>query len=151
MQMTDIDILLAKRTAMQIKVGKLAYRYTYGWEAMPITVGRKIDLIELEIRNVEKKLHAIYAERSMLKPYQISRTLPPFIQAPLRTQLTRIMIFPNQDRTVLHVHPTITSLVYRFEFPFVYEWYDLVVTCHVDDLVTALEAMPNVQLYGEDW
>jgi hypothetical protein len=136
---------------MQGKVSKLAYRYTYGWEAMPVTVGRKINLIELEIRNVEKKLHAIYAERGMLKPYHVHRTLPPFIQAPLRTQLTRIMMFPNQARTVLRVHPTTTPLVYRFEFPFVYEWYDLTVTCHVDDLVPTLEAMPNVQLYGEDW
>jgi len=149
--MHDIDTLLAKRAAMQIKVGKLAYRYTYGWEAMPVTVGRKIGAIESEIRNVEKKLHAIYAERGMLRPYCISRTLPTFIQSPLRTQLSRIMIFPNQDRTVLRVHPTTTSLVYRFEFPFVYQWHDLVVTCHVDDLVTALEAMPNVEFYEENW
>jgi hypothetical protein len=147
--MHDIDTLLAKRAAMQIKVGRLAYRYTYGWEAMPVTVGRKIDLIELEIRNVEKKLHAIYAERGMLKPYQVRRTLPMFIQSPLRTQLTRTMMFPDQDRSVLRVHPTNTPLVYRFEFPFVYQWHDLVVTCHVDDLVTALKAMPTVQLYGE--
>jgi len=149
--MHDIDTLLAWRAAMQRKVGKLAYRYTYGWEAMPVTVGRKISLIELEIRNAEKKLHAIYTERGMLKPYQIHRTLPPFIQNPLRTQLTRIMIFPNQDRTVLRVHPTNMPLVYRFEFPFVYQWHDLVVTCHVDDLVTALEAMPNVEFYEENW
>jgi hypothetical protein len=149
--MQDIDTLLTKRTAMQSRISKLAYRYTYGWEAMPVTVGRKISLIELEIRNAEKKLHAIYTERGMLKPYRIHRTLPTFIQSPLRTQLTRIMIFPNQDRTVLRVHPTTTSLVYRFEFPFVFYWHDLVVTCHVDDLVTALEAMPTVQLYGEDW
>ena len=149
--MHDIDTLLAKRGALQDKVGELAYRYTYGWEAMPITVGQKISAIESEIRIVEKELHAIYAKRDMLKPYHVHRTLPPFIQGSLRTQLTRIMMFPNQDRTVLLVHPTTTPLVYRFEFPFVYQWYDLVATCHLDDLVPTLEAMPNVQLYGEDW
>jgi hypothetical protein len=151
MQMTDIDILLTKRKAMQDKVSKLAYRYTYGWEAMPVTVGRKINLIELKIRNAEKKLHAIYAERGMLKPYRIHRTWPSHLQNPLRTQLTRIMMFPNQDRAMLCVHPTTTPLVYRFEFPFVFYWHDLVVTCHVDSLVSTLEAMPTVHLYGEDW
>jgi hypothetical protein len=151
MQDTDINILLTKRAAMRSRINKLAYRYTYGWEAMPVTTGRKISLIELEIRNAEKKLHAIYAERGILKPYRIHRTLPSYLQNPLHTQLTRPMIFPNQDRTVLCVHPTTTPLVYRFDFPFVYEWHDLMVTCHVDNLVTALEAMPTVQLYGEDW
>jgi hypothetical protein len=136
---------------MQDKVGELAYRYTYGWEAMPVTVGQKINIIESEIRTVERALHVIYAQRGMLKPYQIHRTLPSHLQNPLRTQLTRIMIFPNQDRTVLRVHPTTTPLVYRFEFPFVCQWHDLVVTCHVDNLVPTLEAMPTVQLYGEDW
>jgi hypothetical protein len=149
--MQDIDTLLAKRAAMQDKVGELAYRYTYGWEAMPVTVGQKISAIESEIRMVERELHAIYAERRMLKPYQIHRTLPSFYQARLRPQLTRIMMFPGQDRTVTQVHPTTTPLVYRFEFPFVFYWYGLVVTCHVDDLVPALEAMPTVQLYGEDY
>lgn len=149
--MQDIDTLLTKRTAMKRRVGKLTYRYAYGYGAMPVIVGRKINLIELEIRNVEKKLHAIYAQRGMLKPYQIHRTLPSYLQAALRTQLARPMMFPGQDRKVLFVHPTTTSLVYRFDFPFVYEWHELSVTCHVDSLLATLEAMPTVQLYGEDY
>lgn len=149
--MQDIDTLLAKRAALQDRVGALAYRYTYGWEAMPVTVGNQINAIESEIGTVERALHAIYAERGMLKPYQIHRTLPSFLQVPLRTQLTRPMIFPDQDRRVLLAHPTMTPLVYRFDFPFVYQWYALRITCHVDNILATLEAMPTVQLYGEDY
>ena len=149
--MQDIDTLLATRAALQDRVGALAYRYTYGWEAMPVTVGNQINAIESEIGTVERALHAIYAERGMLKPYQIHRTLPSFLQVPLRTQLTRPMIFPDQDRRVLLVHPTMTSLVYRFDFPFVYQWHALSITCHVNHILATLEAVPTVQLYGEDY
>ena len=149
--MQDIDTLLAKRAALQDRVGALAYRYSYGWEAMPVTVGNQINAIESEIGTVERALHAIYAERGMLKPYQIHRTLPSFLQVPLRTQLTRPMIFPDQDRRVLLVHPTTTPLVYRFDFPFVYQWHELSITCHVNHILATLEAMPTVQLYGEDY
>ena len=149
--MQDIDTLLTTRAALQDRVGALAYRYTYGWEAMPVTVGNQINALESEIGTVERALHAIYAERGMLKPYQIHRTLPSFLQVPLRTQLTRPMIFPDQDRRVLLVHPMATPLVYRFDFPFVYQWYELRITCHVDNILATLEAMPTVQLYGEDY
>lgn len=149
--MQDIETLLATRAALQDRVGALAYRYTYGWEAMPVTVGNQINAIESEIGTVERALYAIYVQRGMLKPYQIHRTLPSFLQVPLRTQLARPMIFPDQDRRVLLVHPTTTPLVYRFDFPFVYQWYELSITCHVDNILATLEAMPTVQLYGEDY
>ncbi|MBV5344865.1 MAG: hypothetical protein JZU63_04710 [Rhodoferax sp.] len=149
--MQDIDTLLAKRAALQDRVGALAYRYTYGWEAMPVTVGNQINAVESEIGTVERALHAIYAQRGMLKPYKIHRTLPSHLQAPLRTQLARPMIFPDQDRRVLLVHPMATPLVYRFDFPFVYQWHELRITCHVDNILATLEAMPTVQLYGEDY
>ena len=149
--MQDIDTLLATRAALQDRVGALAHRYTYGWEAMPVTVGNQINAIESEIGTVERALHAIYAERGMLKPYQIHRTLPSFLQVPLRTQLTRPVIFPDQDRRVLLVRPAMPGLVYRFDFPFVYQWYALRITCHVDNILATLEAMPTVQLYGEDY
>ena len=149
--MQDIDTLLAKRAALQDRVGALAYRYTYGWEAMPVTVGNQINAIESEIDTVERALHAIYAQRGMLKPYQISRTLPSFLQAPLRTQLARPMMFPGQDRRAIFAHPTTTPLVYRFDFPFVYQWHALSITCHVDHILATLEAVPTVQLYGEDY
>ena len=149
--MQDIEALLATRAALQDRVGALAYRYTYGWEAMPVTVGNQINAIESEIGTVERALHAIYAGRGMLKPYKIHRTLPSHLQAPLRTQLARPMIFPDQDRRVLLVHPMATPLVYRFDFPFVYQWHKLSITCHVDHILATLEAMPTVQLYGEDY
>lgn len=149
--MQDIDTLLATRAALQDRVGALAYRYTYGWEAMPVTVGNQINAIESEIGTVERALHAIYAQRGMLKPYQISRTLPSHLQASLRTQLARPMIFPDHDRRVLLVHPMATPLVYCFDFPFVYQWHELSITCHVDNILATLEAMPTVQLYGEDY
>jgi len=147
----EIDTLLATRTALQGRVGGLAYRYTYGWEAMPVTVSEKINAIESEIYTVERALHAIYAQRGMLKPYRIHRTLPLHLQASLRTQLIRPMIFPDQDRRVLLVHPTTIPLVYRFDFPFMHEWYELSITCHLDSILATLEAMPTVELYGEDY
>lgn len=147
----EIDTLQIMRTYLQDRIGALAHRYTYGWEAMPVTVGEKINAIESEIHNVERALHAIYAQCGMLKPYQIHRTLPSFLQIPLRTQLTRPMMLPDQDRRVLFAHPTTTPLVYRFDFPFMYEWHELSVTCHIDSLLATLEAMPTVQLYGEDY
>lgn len=146
-----IDALLATRVALQDRVRVLAYRYTYGWEAMPVTVGKKINAIESKIYAVERALHAIYAQCGMLKPYQIHRTLPLHLQASLRTQLTRPMMFPNQDRRVLRAHPTTMPLVYRFDFPFMYEWHELSVTCHIDNLLATLEAMPTVKIYGEDY
>ena len=149
--MQDIEALLATRAALQDRVGALAYRYTYGWEAMPVTVSNQINAIESEIRTVERALHAIYAERKMLKPYQIHRTLPSHLQASLRTQLARPMAFPDENRRVLLVHPTTTPLVYRFDFPFVYQWHELRITCRVDSILATLEAMPTVQLYGEDY
>ena len=149
--MQDIEALLTTRAALQDRVGALAYRYTYGWEAMPVTVSNQINAIESEIGTVERALHAIYAQRGMLKPYQIHRTLPSFLQAPLRTQLARPMIFPDQDRRVLLAHPTTTPLVYCFDFPFMYQWHELRITCHVDNILATLEAMPTVQLYGEDY
>ena len=147
----EIDTLQTMRTYLQDRIGALAHRYTYGWEAMPVTVSEKINALESEIRTVERALHVIYAQRGMLKPYQTYRTLPLHLQIPLHTQLIRPMIFPDQDRKVLLVHPTTTPLVYRFDFPFVYQWYELSVTCHIDSLLATLEAMPTVQLYGEDY
>ena len=149
--MQDIDTLLATRAALQDRVGALAHRYTYGWEAMPVTVSNQINAIESEIGTVERALHAIYAQRGMLKPYQIHRTLPSFLKVSLRTQLARPMMFPDHDRRVLLVHPTMTPLVYRFDFPFVYQWHELRITCHVNHILATLEAMPTVQLYGEDY
>ena len=149
--MQDIDTLLATRAALQDRVGALAHRCTYGWEAMPVTVSNQINAIESEIGTVERALHTIYAQRGMLKPYQIHRTLPSFLKVSLRTQLARPMMFPDQDRRVLLVHPTAIPRVYRFDFPFVYQWHKLSIICHVNHILGTLEAVPTVQLYGEDY
>lgn len=151
--MSDADITSLKQqiTKKRVQCGRLAFRYDFGHEAMPIVVGDKITAIESDIRAIEKTLHAIYDVRGMLKPYEMARITVDSYQKELRTQLTKPMAYPSQFRTITWVYPTDKPLVYRIEFPFVCEWHDLVVTCHIDDLMTTLEAMPTVALYGEVW
>lgn len=146
--MTNADITSLKRQIAQKRrqCAQLAFRYEYGHEAMPVAVGEKINAIESEIDVMEKALHSVYDVRGMLKSYQVRRTTVDFYQHNLRAQLTRPMIFHSQDRTVTMVHPTEKPLVYRIEFPFVCEWHDLRVTCHIDDLLETLEAMDIVDV-----
>lgn len=144
--MTNADITSLKRQIAQKRrqCAKLTFRY--GHEAMPISVIGKINAIESYIGVLEKTLHSVYDVCGMLKPYQVRRNTIYFFQNKLRTQLTKPTVYPSQCRTVIMVYPTEKPLVYRFHFGFICEWHDLKVTCHIEDLMTTLEAMDIVDV-----